>query len=294
MPDVNTWILAIRPRTLPAALVPVAVGSALAARTGHFAPGPALAALVGALALQIGCNLANDYVDCMKGADGPDRLGPTRVTASGLATPKQVLVATAIAFAIAAVVGAYLIAVAGWPILAIGIGAILAAIGYTAGPFPLGYVGLGEVASFAFFGPVAVAGTYFVQAGFVDPLAWVLSVPIGAWVAAIMVVNNLRDAPTDAKVGKRTLAVRFGPNFARGLYVGLLTTGFLLPVVMAFEGLGLAGFLPLLALPLAVAPLRAVLAPPEGPALNGALAATGKLLLAGGSLLAGGLVWVGA
>jgi 1,4-dihydroxy-2-naphthoate octaprenyltransferase len=182
----------------------------------------------------------------------------------------------------------------GWPILAIGVGSILAAVGYTAGPFPLGYIGLGEVASFGFFGPVAVAGTYYVQAGFVHPLAWALSAPIGFWVAAIIVVNNLRDAPTDAKVGKRTLAVRFGTNFARGLYVGLLTAGFLLPVVLAFEGIGLAGFLPLLALPLAIAPLRAVLGPPEGPALNEALAATGKLLLAGGSLLAGGLVLVGA
>ncbi len=290
MPSVRTWVLAIRPRTLPAAAVPVAVGTALAVRTGVFAPGPALAALAGALALQIGCNLANDYFDWQKGADGPDRLGPTRVTSAGLATPGQVRAATAIAFAAALAAGVYLVAVAGWPIAALGVAAILAAIGYTAGPYPLGYNGLGEVAAFAFFGPVAVAGTYFVQAGSVHPLAWVLAAPVGAWVAAIMVVNNLRDAPTDARVGKRTLAVRFGQGFARGLYAALVAVGFLAPLALAATGLGWAGVLPLLALPLAIAPLRAVFGPPEGPALNAALAATARVLLAGGGLLAAGLV----
>lgn len=290
MSSVSTWILAIRPRTLPAAVVPVAVGTALAVRMGVFAPGPALAALVGALALQIGCNLANDYFDWKKGADGPDRLGPTRVTSAGLATPGQVRAATAIAFAAALAAGVYLVAVAGWPIAALGVAAILAALGYTAGPYPLGYNGLGEVASFAFFGPVAVAGTYFVQAGTVHPMAWVLAAPVGAWVAAIMVVNNLRDAPTDALVGKRTLAVRFGQGFARGLYAVLVALGFLAPLTLAATGLGWAGALPLLAVPLAIAPLRAVFGPPEGPALNAALAATARVLLAGGGLLAAGLV----
>lgn len=291
MSSAKVWLLAARPRTLPAAIVPVAVGTALAWRTGAFAAGPAAAALVGALALQIGCNLANDYFDWKKGADGPDRLGPTRVTSAGLATPAQVRLATALAFVVATLAGGYLIAVAGWPIVAIGVAAILCAVGYTAGPFPLGYNGLGEVVSFAFFGPVAVAGTYFVQAGSVHPLAWALAAPIGAWVAAIMVVNNLRDAPTDARVGKRTIAVRFGQPFARALYVALVAAGFLTPVALAAgAGLGWAGLLPLLALPLAVPPLRAVFGPPEGPALNAALAGTGKVLLAGGSLLAAGLV----
>ena len=290
MSTVRTWVLACRPHTLPAAAVPVAVGTALAARTGVFAPGPALAALAGALALQIGCNLANDYFDWQKGADGPDRIGPTRVTAAGLATPGQVRLATAIAFGAALLAGVDLVAVAGWPVAALGLVSILAALGYTAGPYPLGYNGLGEVAAFAFFGPVAVAGTYFVQAGHVHPMAWVLAAPVGAWVAAIMVVNNLRDAPTDAGVGKRTLAVRFGQGFARGLYATLVATGFLAPLALVGAGLGWAGALPLLALPLAIPPLRAVFGPPDGPALNAALEARGRVLLAGGGLLAAGLV----
>ena len=290
MSSVRTWILAIRPHTLPAAAVPVAVGTALAARMGVFSAGPALAALAGALALQVGCNLANDYFDWKKGADGEDRIGPTRVTSAELATPAQVRGAIAVAFGAAVLAGAYLVAVAGWPILAIGLVSILAAFAYTAGPYPLGYNGLGEVAAFAFFGPVAVAGTYFVQAGSVHPMAWVLAAPVGAWVAAIMVVNNLRDAPTDATVGKRTLAVRFGQPFARGLYAALVALGFLAPLALAATGLGWAGALPLLAVPLAIGPLRAVFGPPEGPALNAALAATGRVLLAGGGLLAAGLV----
>lgn len=290
MSSVRTWFLAIRPRTLPAAVVPVAVGTALAARLGHLAPGPAVAALVGALALQIACNFANDYSDFQKGADGPDRIGPVRVTAGGLATPRQVVAATGVAFGVALAAGAYLVALAGWPIALLGIVSMIAAVAYTAGPFPLGYVGLGEVAVFAFFGPAAVAGTYYVQAGSVHPLAWALAAPVGAWAAAILVVNNLRDAPTDARVGKRTIAVRFGPGFARGVYATLVALGFLTPLALASAGLGWAGALPLLAAPLAIKPLRAVFAPPEGPALNAALAGTAKVLLAGGGLLAAGLV----
>lgn len=284
------WFAATRPRTLPASAVPVLVGTAVAWRTGEALAVPAIAALIGALALQVGCNLVNDWGDARRGADGPDRLGPTRVTASGQATPHAVLTAAAIAFAVALIAGGVLVSMAGWPVLAIGLAAILAAIGYTAGPFPLAYIGLGEVVSFVAFGPVALAGTVYVQTGRVDGLALALAVPVGAWVAAIMAVNNLRDAPTDAVAGKRTLAVRLGPDFARGLYAGLVATGFLVPVGLAAGGLGWAVAAPLLALPLAVAPMRAVFAPPEGPALNGALAGTAKLLLVGGALLAVGLV----
>jgi len=300
----RTWLIASRLRTLPAAVVPVAVGSALAHRLGHLAPAAALAALVGALALQIGCNFANDYFDWKSGADGPDRLGPTRVTAAGLATPRQVVAATVVAFAVATLAGMYLAWVGGWPIVAIGIASILAAIAYTGGPYPLGYHGLGEATAFVFFGPVAVIGTAWVQlAGTgLPPEAWapaaaLLSLPVGAWVAAILVVNNLRDIPTDVRAGKRTLAVRLGARATRGVYAGLVALGFLAPVALAalgLPGLGhpwLAAAVPALALPLAIGPLRAVFGPPDGPPLNAALAATGRLLAVGGLLLAGGLAW---
>jgi 1,4-dihydroxy-2-naphthoate octaprenyltransferase len=300
----RTWLLASRPRTLPAAVVPVAVGAALAHRLGHLAPVPVLAALVGALALQIGCNFANDYFDWKSGADGPDRLGPTRVTSAGLATPGQVVAATALAFSVATLVGLYLAWVGGWPIVLVGVASILAAIAYTGGPYPLGYNGLGEATAFVFFGPVAVLGTAWVQVAGrgLAPEAWapaalLLSLPVGAWVAAILVVNNLRDIPTDTRVGKRTLAVRLGAPATRLVYAGLVALGFLAPVALAalgLPGLGhpwLAAAVPALALPLAVGPLRAVFGPPEGPALNAALGATGRLLAVGGLLLAGGLAW---
>jgi 1,4-dihydroxy-2-naphthoate octaprenyltransferase len=250
-----------------------------------------LAALLGALALQIGCNTANDYFDWKSGADGPDRLGPTRVTSAGLATPRQVVAATVLAFAVATAVGVYLAWVGGWPIIAIGLASILAAIAYTGGPYPLGYNGLGELTAFIFFGPVAVAGTYYVQAGNVAPLAWWLSLPVGAWVAAILVVNNLRDIPTDTRAGKRTFAVRFGATATRALYAALVLLGFAAPFALFFAGYPVAALVPLLALPLALSPLRAVFAEPDGPRLNAALAATAKLLLVGGLLLAGGLLW---
>jgi 1,4-dihydroxy-2-naphthoate octaprenyltransferase len=292
MGSLRIWILAIRPRTLPAAVVPVLVATALAWRLGTWSLWPALAALVGALALQIGCNTANDYFDWKSGADGPDRLGPTRVTSAGLATPRQVVGATVFAFVLATAVGLYLAWVGGWPIVAIGLCSIVAAIAYTGGPYPLGYNGLGELTSFIFFGPVAVLGTFYLHTGHLDPLAAWLSVPVGAWVAAILVVNNLRDIPTDRRAGKRTFSVRFGARATRGLYAGLIAAGFLAPLALWPAGYAAAACAPLLALPLALSPLRAVFSEPDGPRLNAALAGTARLLLVGGIFLVGGLLWL--
>ncbi len=191
MTRTQAWLLAARPKTLPAAMAPVVVGIALAVRDGAFALGPALAALLGALLLQVGVNVANDYHDFVAGVDQPDRLGPTRVTQSGLIPPEQVRLGMIVVFAAAALVGVYLIAVAGWPVLVIGVASIVSALAYTGGPFPLGSHGLGDLFVFIFFGLVAVAGTYYVQALTVTPLALIAAVPVGLLATAILVVNNL-------------------------------------------------------------------------------------------------------
>jgi 1,4-dihydroxy-2-naphthoate octaprenyltransferase len=287
----QVWWLAARPRTLPAAIAPVLVGTSLAAKTGHFAPGPAAAALVGALLLQLASNFANDYFDWKNGADGDDRQGPTRVTASGLVTPKQIQAATGLTIALVLALGVYLVAVGGWPILALGLVSIVAAVAYTGGPWPLGYLGLGEAMVFVFFGLGAVMGTYWVQAHALTPLAGWLAVPMGAWSAAILVVNNVRDAATDARCGKGTLAVRLGVGFAKALYVVLLGLGFAVPAALALSGqLGWGGFLPLAAVPLAWPLVRSVYAD-VGPVLNKTLGGTARLLLVGAALLAAGTWW---
>jgi 1,4-dihydroxy-2-naphthoate octaprenyltransferase len=281
--------MAARPRTLPTSVAPVLVGTALAAKTGHFAPGPAVAALVGALLLQITSNFANDYFDWKQGADTEARQGPTRVTASGLVTPAQIKTATGIAIALSLAVGAYLIAVGGWPIAALGLASVAAAVAYTGGP-KLGYLGLGELMVFVFFGLAATAGTYYVQALSVSPAAWWLSVPMGAWASAVLVVNNVRDAATDATCNKRTLAVRFGVGFARALYVALLAVGFAVPVALAAtHQIGWGGLAPLLALPLAWPLVRSVYGD-VGPALNRTLGGTARLLLVGAALLGVGVL----
>jgi 1,4-dihydroxy-2-naphthoate octaprenyltransferase len=189
----NTWMLAIRPRTLPAAAAGVIMGSALAWRDGFFRLDAAFACLLTALLLQIGSNLANDVFDFERGTDTPERLGPVRVTQAGLLTPSQIKVGLAVVFALAALFGLYLAWLGGWPIIIIGIAAILSAIAYTGGPFPLGYYGLGDLFVFIFFGLASVAGTYYVQAGFVSAAAWWMSIPPGLIITAILVVNNLRD-----------------------------------------------------------------------------------------------------
>lgn len=284
------WVMASRPRTLPAAIVPVAVGSAIAWADRAFALGPCLAALLGACLIQIGTNFANDYFDAIKGADTEERLGPTRVTQAGLVSPRSVWRATLVAFGLASLVGLYLVWVGGWPVLAIGVLSILSGLAYTGGPFPLGYNGLGDVFVFVFFGLVAVLGTYWVQAHALSPLAFWLSVPVGLLATAILAVNNLRDAPTDAKVGKRTLAVRFGPAFARYEYLALMAIAFAIPMGLVLtERLGPGAMLPLLAMPMAVRQVRAVFTR-TGAALNQTLGDTGKVMMAFGFLLGLGLV----
>ena len=281
------WLAAARPKTLPAAATPVIVGTACARACGGVAWGPALAALGGALALQIGANFANDVFDAERGADGPDRVGPVRAVAAGLISAGAMKRAMIAAFAIAMAFGVYLVSVAGWPIVAIGLASIACGIAYTGGPFPLGYHGLGDVFVFLFFGLVAVCGTAFVQVGGVPALAWWAAVPVGALSTNILVVNNVRDRATDVRAGKRTLAVRFGRRAALGEYAALLAVAYAVPVALSCNHP--LRLLPLLTLPLAVLKLRALMRAVTGPEHNALLAATAQLLLAHGALFAIGL-----
>jgi len=284
--------MAARPRTLPAAIAPVFVGSAAAEFEGvGFRWGAFLAALVGSIFIQIGTNLANDYSDARRGADTADRLGPVRVTSSGLVAPRRVLVATWLAFAVAVAAGIYLATVAGWIIIAVGAVSILAGVLYTGGPRPYGYAGLGETFVFLFFGLVAVNGSYYVQVERLDWFPFGLSIAVGFLATAILVVNNVRDIDTDRRAGKRTLAVRLGRQRARGLYVGLVGAAFVvLLVTLAANGGPWWAALGFAAAPQALRPARAVMTRTDGPALNGALAGSGALLGAFSLLVAVGLV----
>jgi 1,4-dihydroxy-2-naphthoate octaprenyltransferase len=283
-----TWIAAARLRTLPAAIVPVVVGTACAAAEGRVAPGPALAALGGALAIQIGTNFANDVFDAERGADGPDRIGPLRAVSAGLITARAMKRAMIAAFAVATVLGVYLVSVAGWPVIAIGVASVASGIAYTGGPWPLGYHGLGDLFVLVFFGLVAVCGTAFVQLGSVPCLAIAAAIPVGALATAILVVNNTRDRATDERAGKRTLAVRFGRRAALAEYAALVAIAYAVPLGLAVTGRPWAA-LPLVSAPLAYARLRAVIAAGDGPAFNRCLAATAQLLLVHGALFAAGL-----
>jgi 1,4-dihydroxy-2-naphthoate polyprenyltransferase len=286
---VAPWIIAARPKTLPAAIVPVIVGTALAVRDGVFNPWAALAALVCAVLIQIGTNFANDVYDFKKGAD-TTRIGPTRVTTAGLLSPQAVERGTWAAFGLAALLGLYLVSIGGWPILVLGLASILAGLAYTAGPFPLGYNGLGDIAVFIFFGLVAVVGTYYVQALTAPAYVFVAAVPVGAIATAIIVVNNIRDADTDKVAGKRTLAVLLGRDAARTEYAFLLALAYAVPPVL-WLGFGFSGvvLLPLLSLPLAWQLVKAV-RHDLGPALNRSLVGTSRLLLIYGLLFALGLM----
>jgi 1,4-dihydroxy-2-naphthoate octaprenyltransferase len=285
------WILASRPRTLPAAIAPVLVGTALAASEDEFHALPFAAALVGSIFIQIGTNLSNDYSDARRGADTEDRLGPVRVTAGGLMPPRHVLVGTYIAFSIAVAAGLYLAAVAGWELLLVGVASILAGVLYTGGPRPYGYEGLGELFVFVFFGIVAVVGSYYVQTEELRWEAFALAVPVGLLSSAILVVNNVRDIDTDRRAGKRTLAVKLGRDRARQLFTAMVVLSFLAPVVtFALGGLTAWLLISLIALPLAVPLIRTVSSRTDGPALNGALAGTGRLLAVFSLLLAAGVV----
>jgi 1,4-dihydroxy-2-naphthoate octaprenyltransferase len=283
------WIIAARPRTLPAAIAPVLVGTALAGTEGVFRPLAFVCALIGSVFIQIGTNLSNDYSDARRGADTDDRLGPVRVTAGGLMPPKQVLVGTYVAFGIAVAAGAYLIAIAGWQLLVVGAASILAGVLYTGGPRPYGYEGLGELFVFLFFGVVAVVGSYYVQTEHLRWTAFALSVPVGLLVSAILVVNNIRDIETDRRAGKRTLAVRIGRDRARSLFTSMVVLAYVVPVAVWLAG-GLSAWLLLVfaSLPLVPPLVRTVSTRTDGPSLNGALADTGRLVAVFSLLLAAG------
>lgn len=281
---------ALRPPTLVAAIVPVLVGTALAYRDYRFRLGPALAALLGALAIQIGTNFANDLYDYRKGADSSDRIGPPRVLPLGWLSAETVRRAMIAAFSAATLAGLYLTVAAGWPVVAIGLASIAAGIGYTKGRFALAYRGLGDLAVFVFFGLVAVVGTYFVQARLVTPLAFLTAIPVGSLCTAILVVNNVRDLDTDRAAGKRTLAVRLGREGTRLEYGGLLALAFALPLALWLRGsLSLAVLLPFATASLAWRTLGTVLTRVDGPALNGALLDTARLHGLFGILFAAGI-----
>jgi 1,4-dihydroxy-2-naphthoate octaprenyltransferase len=288
--SLRAWLIALRPATLPAAVAPVALGSAVAHACGGFRLGPAAAALAGALLLQILANLSNDLFDYEKGADTEERLGPTRAVQSGLLSPARVRTGVLFTIGLSLIVGLYLTMVAGPAIVAIGIASILAALAYTGGPYPLGYNGLGEVFVIVFFGFVAVCGTAFVQLGRVPLLAWWAALPPGLLASAILVVNNLRDRSTDVRAGKRTLAVRWGRRAAVIEYGALLTAAYLPPMVVTTSGLvGWPALAPLATLPLAYRLVSRVRVE-EGRCLNRRLVGTAQLMLGFALLFAGGMV----
>jgi len=288
---VRVWLMAARLRTLPVSVAPVLVGTALAGYIHAFHPLRFVAALVGAVFIQVGTNLSNDYSDARRGADSDDRLGPVRVTAGALVPPGRVLVATYISFGIAVLAGIYLIAVAGWQLLLVGGASILAGVLYTGGPRPYGYEGLGEVFVFLFFGIVAVAGSFFVQVTHVSWEAFALAIPVGLLAAAILVANNCRDIDTDRRAGKRTSAVRLGRQRTRSLFAALIYLAYLLaPLTWLFGPLSAWLLLPWLSLPAAAAIVRVLRNRTDGPSLNQALAQTGMLQLAFCMLLAAGLL----
>jgi 1,4-dihydroxy-2-naphthoate octaprenyltransferase len=289
-PGWRPWIMAGRPRTLYAGISPVLVGTALAIRHGVFQPLPAFATLLAAVLIQIGANYANDLFDFRRGADPVTRTGPTRVTSAGLLTPGQVEAGTWAVFGAAALIGLYLAYLGGWPILLVGLLSILAAVAYTAGPFPLGYNGLGDLFVFIFFGLVAVLGTFFLQAHALSVDAVVACLPVGVLVTGILVVNNVRDVETDRAVGKRTLAVLLGRSGARAEYISLLVAAYAVPFLL-WSGFGFSAWtlLPFLSIPLALRLARTVTTK-TGPALNRALAGTAQLSALYALLFAIGIV----
>lgn len=285
------WLMAARPKTLPVGLAPVLVGTSLAGTADVFEPLRFAAALLGALLIQVGANLSNDYSDARRGADTEDRLGPVRVTAGGLVPPRQVLIATYVTFGLAILTGVYLVAVAGWELALVGGISIFAGVLYTGGPRPYGYEGLGELFVFLFFGIVAVAGSYFVQTETLVWEAFALAVPVGLLAAAVLVVNNVRDVDTDRRAGKRTLAVRLGRGRTRTLFAAMVYGAYLLaPVTWVFGPLDAWMLLPFVSLPLAAPVVRTVRTRTDGPSLNEALAHTGRLELVYCVLLSAGIL----
>jgi 1,4-dihydroxy-2-naphthoate octaprenyltransferase len=286
--DWNTWGLAIRLRTLPAAAAGVVTGSALAWRDGVFRIDAALVCLLTALLLQIGSNLANDVFDYERGTDTPERLGPVRVTQAGLLTPARVKAGMFLVFALAALLGLYLAWLGGWPVIVLGLAAILSAIAYTGGPFPLGYYGLGDLFVFVFFGLASVAGTYYVQAKSIAAAAWWMAIPPGLIITAILVVNNLRDLENDRKAGKHTLAVMLGERASKAQYLICMIAAYLvIPLAVARGVVPWTALLTWVSLPLAIRTTSVVLKQ-KGRSLNAALAGTGQV-----ALLFSILFWIG-
>ncbi len=293
---VHIWVMAARIRTLPAAVAPVLVGTSLALGGGRFRALAFVAALFGAVFIQVGTNLSNDYSDARRGADTEERLGPVRVTAGGLVPPGRVLFATYVTFGLAVLCGVYLVTVAGWELIAVGAVSILAGVLYTGGPRPYGYEGLGELFVFLFFGIVAVSGSYFVQTSELAWQAFACAIPVGLLASAILVVNNVRDLETDRRAGKRTLAVRLGRSRTRTLYTAMIVVAFaLVPLCWVLGSMSAWLLLPWLAIPLAVPLVEVVRTRIDGPSLNGALAKTGTLqllfcvLFSAGILASGGI-----
>ena len=288
---IHTWLLAIRPKTLPAAGGPVMVGTAAAIADHAFSFFPALAALIGCLLLQIAVNLANDYFDCIKGVDEGERLGPVRVTQSGLIPPQTVKKAMLFTLGLAGLTALYLIQVGGWPIFFIAIASILGALTYSGGPYPMASHGLADFFVFIFFGIVAVCGTYYVQALDLTGTVFFLSFPVGFVITALLVVNNYRDIETDAISGKRTLAVMIGPAASRIEFILLICLTYALPIFLAAaQKISLwAALLPLLSLPLAAICIRDMNTLTGSP-LNETLAKTARLSLLASLLLAVGMV----
>ena len=288
----SSWIMAARPKTLPAAAAPVLIGCGLALHRDVFSALPAAAAMVGALLIQIATNLANDYGDFRRGIDTAERVGPTRVTHSGLLSAETVRRGMLVTLGAAGAVGVYLVWVAGWPVAIIGIAALASAVGYTLGPFPLAHHGLGDVFVFVFFGLVAVAGTYYVQAHDLTAESLLAGAGVGALSTAILVVNNLRDIPTDALAGKRTLAVRIGRRGSRAEYTLLLIVAACVPLAgVGFFAWPPSVLLALLALLTALSPLRRVLTFDAPLELLPALGQTARAVAVYGLLMLLGFAW---
>jgi 1,4-dihydroxy-2-naphthoate octaprenyltransferase len=279
------WLLAARPKTLWAGIIPVIVGTAMAFEAGKFHLVSFLATLAGAVLIQVGTNFANDLFDFQKGADNEARKGPMRVTQARLVTLHQMKVATITVLALAFLVGMYLVWRAGWPILIIGLLSILFAVLYTGGPFPLGYMGLGDILVLIFFGPVAVGGTYYIFAGHINRAVLLAGCALGMIATAILIVNNLRDMESDRRSGKNTLAVRFGARFAKAEYLAMICGAMLLPLIIYFiEGGHAWAILAALYIFPAIPVVRKVFAVADGHVLNDALAGTARLMAVFGFL----------
>jgi 1,4-dihydroxy-2-naphthoate octaprenyltransferase len=279
------WLLAARPKTLWAGIIPVVVGTVMAFQAGKFHMMSFLATLAVAVLIQVGTNFANDLFDFQKGADNEARKGPMRVTQARFVTPHQMKVATVVVLGSAFLVGLYLVWRAGWPILTIGVLSILFAVLYTGGPHPLGYMGLGDVFVLVFFGPVAVGGTYYILAGHINMAVLLAGFALGMIATAILIVNNLRDIETDRKSGKNTLAVRFGAGFAKAEYLAMIGGAMLLPIIIYFME-GRHGWAILAALYIfpAIPVIRKVFTGADGHVLNDALAGTARLMAVFGFL----------